>query len=123
MAFKTNKKNYKYRPISRSKVPKNLRKRITRTPSNSSRRVLRKFLVDRKRSTKGANYKRNERNIMADGSLEELLEVHEKESIDELFEEVFKDLSECQKSPDKMKAGKTSTPTSRTVSRGLVPQG
>ena len=117
------KKIYKHRPISRSKVPKNLRKRITRTPSNSSRRVLRKFLVDRKRSTRGANYKRNEKNIMADGSLEELLEVHERESIDELFEEAFKDLRECQKSPDKMKAGKISTPTSRTVSRGLVPQG
>ena len=60
---------------------------------------------------------------MVDGSLEELFEVHKKESIDKLFEEAFKDLRECQRSLDSMKAGKASTPASRNDSRGLVLQG
>ena len=66
----------------------------------SSRQVLTNVLLGRKHLTKGASYKSNvskERSIMADGSLEELLEVHKSESIEELFAEVFKDLRECKK--------------------------
>ena len=81
--------------------------------SSHSCQVLRKVLIDQKRSTKGMDYKSNEsnkRNIMVDGSLEQLLEVHERESIEELLAKAFKDLRECQKSLDSMKAGKASTP-------------
>ena len=59
---------------------------------------------------------------MANGSLEDLFEVHERESIDELFEEAFRDLKECR-SLAVMKARKASTPAKEIDSRGLVPQG
>ena len=63
---------------------------------------------------------------MADVSLEELFEVQEREFIDDLFEEAFEDLHQCQRSLDMMRAGKAATPASRNdiySSRGLVPQG
>lgn len=60
---------------------------------------------------------------MAEVSLEELFEVRDQESIDDLFEETFKDLRICQKSLDMMRAGKAATPASGNVNRGLVPQG
>lgn len=60
---------------------------------------------------------------MVDGSLEELFEVHDRESIEELFEEDFKDLKECQRSLDNMKAWKASTPASRNYSWVWCPRG
>ena len=60
---------------------------------------------------------------MSEVSLEELFEVHDKESIDDLFEETFKDLRQCQRRLDTIRAGKAATPASGNVNRGLVPQG
>ena len=59
---------------------------------------------------------------MTDGSLEDLFELDQRESIEDLFEDAFRDLRECQRSLDLMKAGKAPTPASKDL-RGLVPQG
>ena len=60
---------------------------------------------------------------MANGSLEDLFEVQDKESIEDLFKDAFKNLNECRRSLDNMRAGKASTPASDTDIKGLVPQG
>ena len=58
-----------------------------------------------------------------ESSLEDLFEVEENETIDDLFEEAFRDLEACRRSLDAMKSGKASTPALKDFDRGLVPQG
>ena len=58
-----------------------------------------------------------------DVEIANLFEFKEKESIDDLFNDAFKDLAECQKSWDRMRAGKASTPTIETSTTGLVLEG
>ena len=58
-----------------------------------------------------------------ESKVENLFNFNERESIDNLFNEVFKDLAECRRSLDLMRAGKASTPADEVLATGLVPKG
>ena len=52
----------------------------------------------------------------------DLFKVRDKESMDDLFKEAFRDLEQCQRSLDAMRAAKASSPANKEFSRGLVSQ-